>query len=277
MKYLAIICLVFTISCASNKKNQEKDKITKKADLFLKQAISELNKKDYRLAIKHLLKANAIRPNHSKTLNHLGMAYYFKKKFTVAKNYLSKSVQVDPKNTKSRFNLATLYTNLGQFDDAEKQFNIVLKDITYSLQFKTFYNLGIIYKAQNKYNKAAKFFRKSIEENDGYCPAHFQLGNLYFKNNRFESALSSYKKAGIGVCYNSPKPIYHQALSYMELNQPESAKVKLEELLTRFKGTPYAPLAEKKLSKVDKKLEKTKLESNGLLRMPTRKILSPNF
>ncbi len=268
---LLLLLQILVISCASNPKNFISPE-HKRAEIYYNQGTHELVKEQYTLALKHLLEANTLKPDDSRIQNNLGMAYYFKKRPERAIKYLKSSISLDPKNTDARLNLATVYLNLGNYSEAKTQFNLVLDDLTYTAQFRTYYNLGLLYLKQNKPSEALNYFKQSINENANYCPAHFQVGNLYFKNGKYAQALDEFKNASKGTCYNNPEPLYHQALTYIELKKYDTAKVKLEEIIDRFSVSKYNKLANKQLEALNSHPQTRDNKSN----LP-RKILTPNF
>lgn len=276
MRYSSLIILLALLSCASNKRVDTKSDAEKKAEIYYNQGTQELVTNEYTQALKHLLEANTLNPNSSKIQNNLGMAYYFKKKPHRAVRFIKHAIKNDPKNTEARLNLATIYVRLEKIKEAKRQYDIVLDDLTYSGQYKTYYNLGILSLKQKREAQAINYFKQSLNENQSYCPAHFQLGNIHFKNGQYQESLISYKKASIGTCYNNPGPIYQQALSLIELKEYSTAKLKLEEVVERFALTKYQKLADRKLKNLDQQAIEKQLgsdfeeNSNG-------KIFTPSF
>lgn len=247
MKFLMTIIIVFSLfSCASNKVEEISPR-EKKANLYYGQGTAELLNKNYTVALKHLLDAHSLNPNDSKICNNLGMAYYYKKRPQIAIKFVKKALKIDPKNTDARINLASLYAHINQDKEAEKHYLLVLEDLTYQSQFKTYYSLAALYIKKNDYPKAITYLKQSINENDQYCPAHYKLGELFFKERRYNLALEKFKDASKGVCYDNPQPVYQQALALIELRDYGMAKLKLEEILERFALSEYERKARRKL------------------------------
>lgn len=275
MRLLLTIVTLALVSCASSK-NDKKTAEEKKAEIFYNQGTQELVSKNYTKALKHLLKANSLRENHSKTLNNLGMAYYFKGRPNLAINYIKKSLVVDPKYTKARLNLATVYMNENQLNRAKTQYELILDDLTYEGQFLTYYNLGLLNMKKGRDAQAVNYLKQSLNENKSYCPSHFLLGKIYFKRGKYKEALQSYKSSGYGTCYDNPKPIYHQALSYIKLKEYDTAKLKLEEIVERFALTKYERMATKKLQTLNSHVT----QENDIINTNSStdgNILSPDF
>src|SRR5205823_5198732 len=93
---------------------------------------------------------------------------------------------------------------------------------------------------------AENYFKQSVKEDDNYCPAYFQLGMVYYKRRQFNSALKNFKEATMGTCYNSPAPHYYQALSLTSLKRFTEARLKLDEVETKFGKSVYGVKARTK-------------------------------
>lgn len=273
MKTLILLSLILTFGCASKEKVS---KAEKKARIYLNKGTNDLVEGKYTSALKNLLEANSLKPNDSEILNALGMSYYFKQRDQTAIRYIKQALEVDPKNTKARLNLGTIYTNTQRLEDAKIQFGKVLEDLTYEGQFKTYYNLGQLYLKTNNENKALSYFKQSLGENPQYCPSHFFIGEILFKRRQYKEALDSYKAASYGTCYNNPKPIYYQALSYIKLKEYDTARIKLEEVIERFRPTEYGKKAEGQLQALNKANLGMQFKEQPN-RKKTRNILSPDF
>lgn len=274
MKFLSIFLLVFTVSCASKKTKEES--INKKAKLYYNQGTQQLVAKNYTKALKYLIEANTLKPDDAKTLNNLGMTFYFKGKKERGVRYIKRSIEIDPKYTKARQNLATIYVNLGKLKEAKEQYDLVLDDLTFEAQYKTYYNLGILHLKLGNNNQAINYFKQSLNENQNYCPSHFYLGEIYYQEGQYNKALSSYKSSGYGTCYNNPAPIYHQALSYIKLKKFDNAKLKLEEILDRFKTSDYQKKAKVQLQALNTLAPESDFDRD-LRKLKNGKILTPNF
>lgn len=273
-KIIYLLIFLF-ISCASSDKKEVSPE-KKKANIYYNQGTNELIQKNYTTALRHLLEAKALDPNNPQILNNLGMAYYFKKRPELAIRTIKQAIKNDPKNMEARINLGTIYTNIGRYIEAKNQYAIVSENLTYPKQFKTYFNLGVLNLKQGRKSLALNYFQQSLNENENYCPASVQLGNMYFDSKDYKKSLEYYKKASQGVCYNNPDPIYKQAQALIKLKKYGSAKMKLEEILERFSLTEYQELASKQLKALNQKIQVDDSEEADLLKLK-RKILSPNF
>ncbi len=256
MRFLIITLLFLTASCASNNKKTRDELVKEKAEIYYNYGTQNIIAKKYSQALKNLLEAYAYNKKDSRIQNHLGMAYFFKKRPQIAIKFIKLSLQTNPKNTDARMNLATVYVHLEQYREAKIQYDIILDDLTYEKQFQTYYNLGILSLKKSKVREATNYFKQSVNENSAYCPAHFRLGNIYFEQNQFKESLVAFKKAGSGTCYDRPLPHYHQALTLIKLKEYSIAKTKLEEVVERFSLTKYERMANKTLQSLNRTMRK---------------------
>ena len=108
-----LLILIFSVSCSSSsKKGNDKTK----AALYYRHGTLKLVGKEYSDALNYLRQSNELRPGNSKTLNNLGMTYFFKNDINKAEFYLKKSLDVDKENLDARNNLASIYFKKGHYD-----------------------------------------------------------------------------------------------------------------------------------------------------------------
>lgn len=241
---LFVVLSSFMLVACSSRKDDVK---VKQAGLYFGVGTQNLVSKEYTEALKNLLEANKLDPENTNILNNLGMAYYFKGEKDLAIRTLKASLKLDDNNSDARINLATIFYNDKNYAEAEKLYKKVLTHLTYDKQARTYFNLGIL-ELQVKQNtvSAENYFKKSIGEDDNYCPAYFQLGLLQYNRRQYNSALKNFKEAGMGTCFELPAPHYYQALTLVEMKRYDEARAKLEEIDSRFKDSSFAVRARTK-------------------------------
>lgn len=266
---LLVFMLILT-ACASKESNLKE----RQANLYFGAGTQSLIDKQYTEALKNLLEANKLSPNNSEILNNLGMAYYFKGERDLAVKHLKQSLVINDGNSDAKVNLASIYFQDKNYEGAEKIYKQVLKDLTYDKQARTLYNLGMLELAAHRNLSAAeKYFKKSVVEDDNYCPAFYQLGLIHYTRRQFTGALKNFKESSMGSCYESPASHYYQALTMIELKRYDDARMKLDEIDSRFKKSDFAVKARQKAIELQS-IEKNKsIESHA-----SRKVLeSPDF
>ena len=265
-----MIAALFLVTSCASKKNVK----AKQAELYYGAGTQSLMQKQYTEALKNLMKANELDPNNAEILNNLGMAYFFKGEKDVAVKTLQRALEIDEKNSDARINLASIFYKDGKVTEAEKMYKTVLKDLTYDKQARTYFNLGVLeLKAKGNTVSAENYFKKSIKEDDNYCPAYYHLGLLQFNRRQFNSALKNFREAAMGTCYESPAPHYYQALSLIELRRYDDARLKLDDIDTRFKKSTFAVKARAKSIEINALENRKSPESHA-----SRNVLeSPDF
>lgn len=248
-KIFTTLALLLVFGCAGNAK-KELSPAEKKAKLYYNQGTRDLVTKDYTKALTNLLEAASMDPDNSDIHNNLGMAYYFKKSSSRAMAHIKKAIQLDPKNTDAKLNLATIYMAEGSLSQAEGLYRQILEDLTYQGQQRTHYNLGVIELGRKNPLAASSQFNKALEIDPNYCPAHFKLAEISYKNGNYTKALDRYKDAGMGTCTNSPEPLHGQIETLVQLGRYPAALERLKEMQERFAMTKYETYARRTIMKV---------------------------
>lgn len=243
MTSMTLLGLLVLCACSSKAKEVQ----SKQAALYFGAGTQSLMSQDYTEALKNLLKANELEPENSEILNNLGMAYYFKGDKQMGIRTLEKALKINEENSDVMLNLASIAYKDGNYQRAEDLYKKVQKDLTYDKQARTFYNLGLIELKKRDLAKAESYFKKSVAEDEDYCPSHFQMGLLLYSKKQFNRALTSFKEATMGTCTNSPDAHYYQAATLTELKRFNEARIKLDEVESKFAKTPYAAKARAKV------------------------------
>ncbi len=248
------LCLTLTtLLVASCSSNQLKDQTVeeKKAEVYYIRGTEELVAKNYSQALTHLISAKELNPKDAQIRNNLGMAYYFRDQPALAEAELKEAISLDTKNSDARVNLGSLYMEKNRLKEAREQFERAEKDLTFSNQFRNYYNLAILSLKEGDRRSAFEYLAKSVKEREDYCAAYYKLGELYSEEYRFSQALEAFKSAGKGVCVKEPAPYYQQALALINLNKPVEAKRKLIEITDKFPSTRFSSMAIAQLRKLE--------------------------
>ncbi len=269
---------VLLVSCASNEP-AERTVEQKKAELYYGQGTNDLVKKNYSQALINLLKAKEFDPKDAQIRNNLGMAYYFREQPELAERELLKAIELDKKNSDAKVNLGSIYMEKNRLKEARALYEDVAQDLTYTAQFRNYYNLAVLALKEGDRKEAFDFLFKSIKEKDEYCQAHFKLGELYTEEYKFKQALESFSESSKGTCVSEPAPHYQQALVLMNLNRFEEARKKLKEVMEKFPKTRFNTLAALQLKKISAEIREqtaTKSFQTEVIK-ESKTIESPNF
>ena len=276
ISFVLLSIIIFISSCASSSKE------AKKGELLYQIGTKHLINKEYTLALISLKKALKKMPDDSRIHNNLAMAYYFKKDIGTAKKLLHKSIKLDTNNSDARNNLASIYLQEGKLSEARTQYTHILKDLTYSNQFRTHFNLSVLAQKENKIDQALKHLDLSIQENVNYCPAHFEMANIYSKKKEYDKAYKSYRSASMGSCYDNPAPHYYQAVTLLKQEKHDLALTKFEEITSRFTNSKFSSMSLANINEIKSTHNKSEFETSSLSPFQLkqrleRNISSPNF
>ena len=273
-----ISTLIALASCASNEL-AEKTPDQKKAELYYGEGTNDLVTKNYSQALINLIKARDLTPDDSQIRNNLGMAYYFREQPTFAEKELLKAIDLDKKNSDAKVNLGSIYMEKNRNEEARKLFEEVLNDLTYTNQFRNYYNLAILSLKIGDRKEAFDYLNKSVKERDDYCQGHFKLGELYTEEFKFNEALREFKESSKGTCVKEPAPHYQQALALMSLSRFDDARVKLKDIIQKFPKTRFYSLANIQLKKIAEEIKEQTLTKSFQTEVikESKTIESPNF
>ncbi|MFZ5905841.1 MAG: tol-pal system protein YbgF [Nitrospirota bacterium] len=109
-----------------------------------------------------------------------------------------------------------------------------------------------------KYSDAREkfeLFLRTYPQNELTDNAHFWIGETYYREKDFESAILSYETL-LKKYPKSPKSapaLLKQGLSFIEIGDPKTAKVILSQVMERFPGTNEAAIAKKRADEISTK------------------------
>jgi tetratricopeptide (TPR) repeat protein len=110
----------------------------------------------------------------------IGEIYMSEKNFQQALPYLNKAVEIQPKLTQNRQNLAVCLLGLKQYDKARS----ILEDIVskYAKFPLAHFHLGLLYEEQGRFEPAKKAYLEEFTNYEKCIPARFNYGKLLFKS-----------------------------------------------------------------------------------------------
>lgn len=270
-KLIVLLLAFIAIACSSGQDLANKNK---KADIHYSYGTQALIEKNYTAAISHLIQAAEHDPKNPEIQNNLGMAYYFKGEKEMALKHIRLALEINPANTDALVNLASLAFERGDMVSAEKYYLRALKDLSYEKHARTYYNLSLIELRKRNNAKALALLESSLKEEENYCPAWFQKGMINYQLRRFKDAEKNFHQAQLGACVSDPAPLYWQAATQIELGNYLNARMKLDDLMTRFGTTSYGTMAQQKISELNL-LEKNPANNDG--RSSSQLNMTPSF
>lgn len=195
-------------------------------------------------------------------LKFLGNIYWRMQDYKVAEKYFNKALVIyrknnDLKETANIYNnLGTLYRELGNYSEAQDSFNsavdILKKKKDYLGLGHVYLNMAVLFETVQDYKKAEEQYSKieelikehDIKDLELHSNFRLGLGNLRYRQNRFEDALKEYVQANfiytvegsrLGIAYS----LINMARAYIKLGNLDSAEkslVRALDLIENIRG-----------------------------------------
>lgn len=138
---------------------------------------------DYFLAL-DLVRKN---PNNSYYLQRLAEAQFDLGKYQEAAETYKKAIKLAPYRPMLHYGLGLCYLKLGDKKNALKEFQEELK-VTANMNELAWYQIGLLYKEQKKYEDAEKAFQWAIKRVPALTDVHFELAKMYAEWGKLELA-----------------------------------------------------------------------------------------
>ena len=149
--------------------------------------------------------------------------------------------------------IVALYTS-NNLEEAYKKITMITED---ERDYEIWFILGNLTQDFNNDVNAVFFLQKAILLNPKFDKAHYNLGNIYLKEKKYNSAINSYQLA---IKYNKtfPYTYYNMGCAYLGQKQYKDAKKAFEKAI-KIKAEPNfyynLALAEKNLGNTKKAQE----------------------
>lgn len=148
--------------------------------------------------------------------------------FYIKKGNLEKAIKsyesalaIDDLSNQIRVNLATLYYNNKQYDEAEKTYKEIIKrEPGFG---PSYYSLALLYAELNRVDEAINQLNKAIEIMPKNVKVYYNLGLLYDKKQDYKNAEKTFAK-GLKVAPTNEGLLYALAYIYYKSGQKEKAK-----------------------------------------------------
>lgn len=125
------------------------------------------NKEEYALLVSIAIPAKEVQD--AWTAYRIGEAAYKNKNLPKAADYYARAVALQPYNLEFQEKLGTAFAQMGNFEEAEKVFNFVLKED--SKRKMALSNLGLVLAQKGKNNEALKLYQQALDLDPDYSGA----------------------------------------------------------------------------------------------------------
>ncbi|MEE8403594.1 MAG: tetratricopeptide repeat protein [Candidatus Hydrothermarchaeaceae archaeon] len=185
--------LVTLSSCAGIQQKKEGEK--KSSDAYYGLGVQYLSEGDYQRALLELRKAETFQMKDPRIHNTMGLVYYFTERYEEAEKEYRKAISQDKNYSEAYVNLGTLYARQDKYTEAIEQYKKALKNPFYATPTKALHNIGLSYQKMGNTKKAVSALQKAIQQDPAQIRPYFDLGRLYYRENRMEDAIKIFGQA----------------------------------------------------------------------------------
>ncbi len=144
-------------------------------------------------AIQEFLAEIPINPDQDATYSNLASIYEKQGKIDEALEYYKKAAEINPQRPELHASMASIYEKKGDEANAALEYK-ALADVDPTNAAVTWYNIGAIAKNSDKAQEAVRAFKKSVELDPKYAPAHRELGYALVQQGDFAGAVAHFKQ-----------------------------------------------------------------------------------
>ena len=204
-----------------------------------------------------LLNSLVFRPYYAELLYFQGLRHTVDQDHDLALMKFKKAYWFNPYDGKNLHALGGTYLNLKNYKKAEK---LLVKAKHYLNDINTFYNLGLVYSQIDLYKKAEDEFKQAIYLNPKYDKAYYDLGYLYFMQEKFDDTIKQWNKI-LEIEPNFPNKhivLNNLGIVYTKKKMPNKA---LEYFLEALQLAPEGSSIIEEIELEINKIYKSKLEN----------------
>lgn len=188
-----------------------------------------------------------------------GDQFFAEKKYDDAASFYEQFLQKNPSVYQVHFNIGNCYKEKGELDKAMEEYDKVLegvkkeeKDLSNNeIAAKALAAIGECYLKKEDYETAQKFFKNSIDIFPKDESLAYNLGEIYFSNNKIDEAIH-YLELSKQIKSDWGKPYLKLGYAYLNKGDYEKAKENLKKFLEIEPESPDAPTARNIIEYLDK-------------------------
>ena len=202
---------------------------------------------DYAAADQWLTKSVELDPRDAQARYYLGRTKYNEKRFDEAVHAFTECLTLDARNVKAADNLGLAYEGLGKTEEALAAYRnaVALDTATPSRSLGPYLNLGTLLAENARASEALPYLEHAAQIAPGDARAHRELGKAYLALNRLDDAKRELEKT-VAIEPESAPAHFLLAQADRKRGLAEDARVETERYtaLTGAHSAPDTPLAE---------------------------------
>lgn len=247
-----VTSLLVLPSCVSTTQKNNKERA---AELKMEIGISHMQRNNLPLALKELLGALELDPKNSFIHNNLGIVYYLREKYDLSVKYFSEAIALNPTFTEAKNNLARVYIEQKQYSKAARLLDVVLADLTYTNAHSAYFNYGLLYFNQNKFDQAKLYLSKILSDNREDCLTQVYYSRSLMETNHVKLASEQLDKATQFCSLQQVDDAhFYSAIAYYRSGNKQKALARFEELVKIFPEGKHRVKASEMIQLIQKEM-----------------------
>jgi Tfp pilus assembly protein PilF len=189
-----VTCALVTVACSAAAEAERKER-EDKADFHYKLAAGYFESKNIDLAIRELVTALEIDPDHADAHYLYGFIQFGRKQFEEAADNFKRALAARPNYYAARNHLGVTYLELERWGDAVAMLEPLLKEPNYTTQYLTYNNLGWAYFKMGDLRLADKNLKLAVFLAPKFCNGYRNLGLVALAEHDVTGALEQMTEA----------------------------------------------------------------------------------
>jgi Tfp pilus assembly protein PilF len=239
MKRFLIIVLFLIVGCATTPVTPPVDK-SKIAEGYYLKGMNLFEANNYELASVEFNRSVQTDSNYKKSYYMLGLISDYRDKLDDAVSYYKEAISCDSQYSDAYNALGTVYSRQQKWNDALKAFQKALDNKLYPTPHIPYLNMGRLYMAQKKYDKAVEAYRESKR----YANQDFiiyELGTALFDAGETRDAIKEFRE-GVAMVPQNANMRYSLAVALLKDGNKNGA---IEEFKKASELAPGSEIAKK--------------------------------
>ena len=158
------------------------------ADVYVKLAAEYMKQGQFDLALRNARTAVETDGGNGEAHNILGLIYQHLKQDALSESHLGSAVRLEPRNPFFHNAYGAFLCEKGRYGEADQEFVRALENPLYPTPEMALNNAGVCAARGGDNAKAQGYFRQALQRSPSLPSALFQMADLEFQGNEFESA-----------------------------------------------------------------------------------------